>query len=119
MRSLAKLVTISDLAAEKDVPKRTLHDYLMRLAAQDRRDMGSATWLLRGGHGNTWRINKSLLMQVHPELFDAPTPWDTAERVRVLEHALRDTNKKLNALASSFRAYRADQAEKERSRRQG
>lgn len=115
MRALAKLVTLSDLAAEKGVPKNTLYDHIRKLAAQDERERGSARWIIRG---TTWRINKSLLLQEHPELFDGPTPRDAAERLQALERALRDTNRKLNALASSFRSYRAEQDEKERVRRQ-
>lgn len=102
---LARELTIPVLCTELGVPYRRLWRKLTRLHSADRLQTPNAPpWLYRLSAGQSpWYVNRSLLRNAHPELWDGPNPKELADRVASLEEQVGELTYQNRVLAKRIK----------------
>lgn len=110
----AKLETIGKLAGERGVSWWTMWRLLRSLAAADLASGEKRKWLFRYAADATdkknrgqWRVNRSMLRAVHPEIFETRerVVQDLTDRVDRLEKNDAAIIKRQNGLAAALRRH--------------
>lgn len=105
---LEPLVSIPTLALKAHRSRSSMFRLVLRMYADDVAS-GGCDWLVRGGPGCKLRVNLSRLEKAHPALFHVKyvsraDHESLVDRVSECEDALREHNKRINAVGARVTA---------------
>lgn len=109
---LEETVTIPTLAKMTGKHRRTLHRQLLGMHARDLvRNPQMVPWLFRyGGDRGRWRVNRSRMLECHPEWFKGATveslKTDIDDLREDTEREHRRINQRVDAIAQALRKHR-------------
>jgi len=100
--------TLAEVAKLAGISRYTIWRHFAAMAARDRNEGRDADWMCLAGRRKLV-VNMGRLYVAHPALFDVEyatkDDWDEhEERIEHLESAVRESVKRINAVASRVRA---------------